>query len=544
MYLLDYDKIPGFSKLFVDFVNFLPFFAERFPTNKFLNTAEFEEKVFERHKNYNLRENLYKLVKSSMQEIVFSTSQKANLELLRKENVFSINTGQQVGFLGGAFYTFLKCATAIEYSKYYNSVFQKSQYIPIFWVEDNDDDIEEASNAYLMNYNYEIQSFSCEQSSSPQGKFSFSRKKFEEAISGDLEIIKVFLNGFFYFSEIEKILSSIYFPDKGWSQAFVEFMNLFFAEDGILFIKASLARKSGIFKEYIMKELEEAPNSFNIINEANKKLEINGYHIQAKVYPINLFIVGNGKRAKIEFDEKNFEFYIENQIYNRNEVLEKVEKEPEIFTPNVILRPIFQDYILPSAINICGPSEIGYISQLNELYQNFNIKMPAFVQRHSATILDKKISNFLNNYNLNPLFFYKSWNIVEQSFYQMISDMKLESDYQLFESEIKNIFENFVSKIDLKDKTYIRLSNTTFQKVSNILNDYRKKLLSLKKKEYETEMKKLKQVHNLIYPRMNLQERFFSPLYFIAKYGLQNFKTILKEICKSTNNKHIYWEAQ
>lgn len=539
----NFKDLPGFSDLFIDFIGRQPFFKERFRMNQQLFYSS--EILSERADSFERRDVLCGAIKETMQNVVLSESQERNLKNLCNNKTLATITGQQVGFLGGPLYTLFKAMSAIRLAEQLENEYKTSNanlnFVPVFWIEDNDHDSLEASKISIIDSKNEPCDFYASSSKQSGDRKTVSNLELRNDIADEIEKLTSALPETPFKEELVQKIKHIYAPGKSWRDAFVELMQYILADTGILFLSASLLRRSGVWSDLVKKELESIGTSTSLVNLANTILDINGYHIQAKTSDINLFYHENGERLKIEENSNESQKYrIGEKEYHYKELRELAEEHPERFSPNVLLRPVFQDFAIPTIAYISGPSEIGYASQIRELYKFFDVFMPAFIPRHSATILSPRVKRFLKSSKLDQKYFMRPWQEIEAELAGEIADADIENAIDHAEKHIDEDLKKIESEIGRIDKNYEQSVRAVKAKIDKLMDQLRKKAISAQKKQKSDEFAKYRQANSLIYPGGTLQERYISPVYFINQMGLEEFKEKLTELTFLESNRHWY----
>ncbi|MBI5325087.1 MAG: bacillithiol biosynthesis cysteine-adding enzyme BshC [Ignavibacteriae bacterium] len=539
----DYDKLPGYSKLFIDFINNNPFFDIRFPANKKIyENSEYLKTISE---NYNNRNHIKSIIEKSSESIEFNKIQRQNLDALVESNTLTIVTGQQVGFLGGPLYTPIKILTAINVAEKFKKLYSEFKFVPVFWVEDNDHDNLEASQSVIYNIDYEIVHLSCMEGLSKEDRTCVSERKFNDTIISALEKLTIELPESKNKSKIIDKLKSNYLPGESWNDAFIKLLNSWFAEKGLLFIKASEARKSGIFGKLVGRELEHIGNTHNIIQEVNNKIEKAGYHIQAKAFEINVFLHNEKNRYKINKSiDQPGKYESGSLIFSYDELKFIVEKEPHKFSPAVLLRPVFQDFILPTAVYIGGPSEIGYSTQIKELYEYFDVQMPALFPRHSGSFIDTYIQKFLGKQKLEPIYFTKKFKDIEKDLEHILFDSEVEKVFEKARKQIKDNYDEIMNVTSKIDATLIRTGATACHKSLENLDWLEKKINSAQRKVNQMVYQNYRKASNFFFPKGTMQERMFSALNFMNNIGENEFLNFIDNFTKEEADKHYYLKME
>jgi bacillithiol biosynthesis cysteine-adding enzyme BshC len=548
---IEFGKLNYFSKLFKDFINSSDYITSRFTSNdsnpsQTITTMEGFNSLSDSELNsgsaflnsrinetFNKRNVLINSIIRSMKNIEFSDEQKNNLEKLKKSKTLGIVTGQQPGFLGGPLYTIFKSISAIIKSNELNEKFSEFNFIPIFWVEDNDHDLEESATAAIYDNNYQPVKVKLDFDS--EGIAAY--QKLDETISKKLdEIIEKMPRTDLGYDFIRE-LKNFYKAGYSWSDSFIAYNSYLTKKYGMLFIKSSELSNTGIFKELIIEEISNPGIIKSLVEKASNKLVEKGYHIQANPSDINLFFHKKSLRHKIEF--KDNKYYIDDIELSKAEIVEIAEKASENFSPKVLLRPIFQDYVIPTAAYIGGPGEIAYLAQIKEIYEHFDLTMPIINARHSATLIDKSTKRGLDKFNLDAKYFMQNFSIIEKELATELIDE--ETDYMFMNSgqSIRNILEELTKHIKTIDPQIEKSAVTTLNKIEEQIENLKKKTISLLKRQEEDKFNKYKKMSNMIFPNTIPQERIYSTANFIAQIGLNNFMDYLFQIDEHKANSHF-----
>lgn len=535
-YPYPFDSLTGFSKLFVDFlVNRTSFFQERFPSNsKLFGSVAFIE---QRAKNFRQRVNLLTLIQNSCDEIVFSNEQLLNFALLSKDNTFAVVAGQQPGFLGGPLFVLYKSLSAIHLCYKLKEIFPDFNFVPIFWVEDNDHDTYEVSQIYSFDFHFEPVRLACCSDCRKTDRVPISKKCYNEEIEDIIEYFLTLSNGFELNPELSSFLTDTYKKGEGWSSSFLKVLNYFLCDYGVLFVRSSIAREKGMLSQIIQKEIGHFGYSNSLVETANALIEAYGYHIQAKTSVVNAFYHQDNERHKILWNPDKSLFQIGQEFLNHIELIQLFENESINFSPNVLLRPICQDLIIPNVASIVGPSELGYSTQLKELYQWFGVDMPAVVPRHSATILLNSLIN--NQIPIKEVgFYFQPISNIESALFRKLRSKEIQEIIDNSYSNVKKTFDELRKAAIFLDKSLERSADSHLQKIINILEAFEAKIVAAEKRSLIKEFEPHKQINSFLYPNGSLQERMVTLLFPFSLFKRSEFFEKISEIFHQPNNAH------
>ncbi len=498
---LTFSQIPHFSRLFVEFIKDNPLIAKRFP----IKDADCFKK---RALHFSGRVNLLQSITATMSGLALTDAQRQALSDLSKNNSLTVVTGQQVGFLGGAEYTALKLHSAVHKAKTLAAKHPELLFAPVFWVEDDDHDYLEAAETTLITSSGEPKRVSCATSNEILGLPACLRT-FDSNILNVVQDIKNALSNTPNYNDFSELLSDIYAPGNGWSKAFIQLLQLLFGETGILFISASEIRKHGLSSDIITREFESYGRISRCIEDASRQLTDYGFHNQISGSSVNVFYMeSNGKRIKIQKDASIYSAGAKK--WQIKDLLAEAKSNPERFSPNVALRPIVQDTVLPTAYYIAGPGETSYYAQLKEAYEVFDVEMPIIAQRHSATILLPSVVRFLDKSGLSPKYFMQSWNIIDREFSVNMQTDEFSALMGQAVNEINNTFNRIVKFAASTDQTLEGSVNAALHQTLKSVDNIQKKIISAVKRKNEVNYSKYRLASNVIYPNGALQERTLS----------------------------------
>jgi bacillithiol biosynthesis cysteine-adding enzyme BshC len=528
---IDFKDIQNFSKIFIDFIENKETLLSRFPGNRKPGTGELKQKA----ENFSKRNELAAIIKSSMSVCGFSPEQENNLDLLAENNSLAVVTGQQAGFLGGPLYTYFKAMAAIARAEKMNSETGGVNFIPVFWVEDNDHDLKESGTTNIFDREFNPAEVKLDYDS----ENGITAKQVIH--SGELEklgeIHEKFINGKFA-EEVHSDLYNAYSENSSWTEAFIKLYSKWLGRYGILFVSASAARESGVFKELTRQELANPGKVPELVYKADSALDKNGYHLQAKASDINLFY--HDERSRYRIDYEGGKYQIEGKQYSRDEILSLADKQPAGFSPKVLLRPVFQDYIIPTYSYISGPGEIAYLAQSSEIFDYFEVEMPAILPRMSATLIDMKSSRIFEKYDTTPGYFLKPRPEIEKELVERVKDKKTEEEFSKAKEKITEAISRLSDAITHIDPQLEKTASTAEKKCIEQIENLEKKTVSFRKRQNDLLFDKFRQGSDFIYPNGKMQERYYSPVNFIAVCGIEEFNRHLHENAHRLDDRHHF----
>ena len=527
---LNFGDIPGNHNLFLDYLYEFDNVKNFYKTN-FRDKDEYLQvfkKVSDNHTGF--RTELPAILTGQYKD--FSPSEKTtkNISALKDNKTLAVVTGQQLGILGGPLYTFYKIITAIKLSNFLSERYDDFRFVPVFWLEGDDHDFNEVRNINLVNDNNEVI------------KIEYGQEIEEEENRGSVGYLKINETVNQFFSTLEQNLrtteftpdllgkiKSFYSPGKTLKQAFKELVFWLFDQYGLVIFDPQDAEIKKLLKPVFIKEITDFRKHSEKLVHVSAKLE-ELYHAQVKVRPVNLFYSNDEGRFLIEPVENEFRLKRKRKKFTYDELIEMINNEPENFSPNVLLRPICQDYILPTAFYVGGPSEISYFAQVMPLYDFFKVEAPIIYPRSSATLVEKNINSIVEKYNIGLSELFADIEKVKNKVIQSISQTAVDDIFNITSNQIEIAFDQLKEKLFELDKTISDSSSKYKQKIFYYIDELKGKAVDAQKKKYETTVRQIDKVANSLHPNSNMQERELNFIYFANKYGPEIYNRIFEEL--------------
>lgn len=543
MYTVEFNKLPNFNNLYLDyisqseedFIRLKPFFNAHYRENE-----EFFKVIDDKMHSYNTSRYFDKNVLIDIlkrQNVTFGGSEHTahNIELLKSDETFAVVTGQQVGLYTGPLYTILKTITTIKLAKNLKERFPQFNFVPVFWLESEDHDFDEANHVYLINNQNELvrvgfeQEAASEEENAKKSSKPVGSLKFEEMVNSINGQLRSNLLDTDFKDKLMDMITSLYKEGNDYKTAFAGMMNSIFKDHGVIFIDPGDTEIKRLLSPVFEKELTSSPKLCESIITTSAELE-KSYDLQVKPKVINMFFMHNDNRLLIEpRDGGKFALRNSKRRFEADELLGILQESPELFSPNVVLRPICQDYLLPTVAYVGGPGEISYFAQLQPAYKHYDITMPVIFPRASVTIIEGKISKFMNNFNvkLEDIFHH---NFLVSKVVDKLSEVKVEDEISKYTDEMNKIFYDMRNMTVKVDQTLLSAVDNMKEKTKQNLEMFRQKLINAQAKKSDATTTQIDKVTNNVYPNHNLQERVLNISYFLNKYDDAFIKKLFHEI--------------
>ncbi|HSD63496.1 MAG TPA: bacillithiol biosynthesis cysteine-adding enzyme BshC, partial [Ignavibacteriaceae bacterium] len=324
-------------------------------------------------------------------------------------------------------------------------------------------------------------------------------------------------------------LKSFYSEGRTFKDAFRELLFWIFDSFGLMLFDPQDTEVKNLLKPIFKKEISEFRTHSEKLVNVSACLE-EEYHAQVKVRPINLFYHTEEGRYLIEPVENEFRLKRKRKKFSYEELIALIDSEPERFSPNVLLRPVTQDYLLPTAFYIGGPSEVAYFAQVMPLYTTYQVEPPVIYPRSSATILEKNIASILEKYSLSLTDVFIDSEKLKDRIIQNISPDSLDDIFSHIATDIELSFDKLKERLFEFDKTVADASTKYRQKTLQYLEELKGKAIDAQKKKHEITLRQIDKLSVAVYPKSNFQEREFNFIYFVYRYGIKLIDKIYEEL--------------
>ncbi len=426
-------------------------------------------------------------------------------------------------------YIIYKALNAVKLAQRYGEILSRPV-VPCFWMATDDHDFEEVRSANFLLRSGETRKVTYDPAGDPTGHpiadivLDSGVNDFCSTVSENLidtEFKKPLLDKF----------KEFYAEGNKLSEAFAKVLNTFLGNWGIVLIDPNFPGLKSLYKDIFVREIEDHDKTFNLYQIRSGELTDKGYHAQVHKSADNLNIFyQNPLRVNVTIDGEGYRIEGAEDGFTQKTLLKEAADHPELFSTNVLLRPIAQCKAFPTLAHIVGPSELAYFAQIEPLYSHFEVPFPIAIPRAGMTIIEPHIRKILNKYDLDLL---SLKNELEPTIGRVVE--------RLFPSEAaKDVFSmNDCMKKDLDELAdQLKEADPEGQRhVKNFkkhidfeLKSLRKKLKASNKKRHEELTGQIRRAHAFLFPNNGLQERIISPLYYANKFGPEIFEAIYESL--------------
>lgn len=434
------------------------------------------------------------LVDALQQQYEGVSFDKDIISSLLDKNTYTVTTGHQLCLFGGPLYFILKIVSTINTCKQLAQKYPGKRFNPVFWMASEDHDFEEANHFYFNKKKVEWESGQ----GGPLGRMSLVGM---EDLAHQL---KDLLGVGYHASELSKLFGESYLKHDNLSEATRYFVNELFGAKGVVVIDGDDPSLKKLFVPVLKDELLNQ-NSFQQVSSTNSELG-KSYKLQVNPREINLFYLGDQLRERIlKAEDGSFKVNHSNIEFSETELIEELNAHPEIISPNVILRPLYQEFILPNLAYVGGGGELAYWFQLKAVFDSYDVPFPILMLRNSVMIVNDKIQELSEKVGIEQKDLFQSELQIERKLIQLENDGVLNLDLE--REELENIYVKIESKLKAIDATLEKSARSGLAKSERIVKNLEKKMFSASRKKESVMVERIERIKGELFPSGSLQER-------------------------------------
>ena len=455
--------------------------------------------------------------------------------VLRDPQSVAIVTGQQAGLFGGPLFTLLKALTAMRLAEEVRTRYRIPA-VAVFWIDAEDHDWSEVRSCGLLDAEL---AFRAADAGTPAGAdvSPVARVQLDATISDAVEALAATLPPTEFTADLLDGLRRAYQPGLGMADAFGRWLDALLGPRGLVVYDASDAAAKPLAAQVFAREIESAGETSRRAREAGARLEALGYHAQATPQEGSLALFHlNDSREPIR-QAGNGAFTVGDRTLPGNDLLTRVHQSPTEFSPSVLLRPIVQDTIFPTACYVSGPSELAYLGQLKHVYELFGVPMPLIAQRATATIVDANTMRFLTRHDF-PL---ESLRARDEAALNELLGHQLPPDVDRELEQLPHVIDAHLARLATAvtsiDATLEGATRSTLGRMQDDVKKLQAKIIQAAKRKDETLRRQFQHAQAQAFPEGEPQERALGFVYFLNKYGPALIDR-LSEVLPGTHGTH------
>jgi bacillithiol biosynthesis cysteine-adding enzyme BshC len=523
---LPFSQVPHSSRLFTDFLSYRPSVHPFYPHSPRFGDW-FKEEAASLSYDPERRAKVSDILERQNEAWNASAKTLENIERLRN-GAAAVVSGQQVGLFGGSSFSIFKALTAAKLAA------QASQAgidcVPVFWLATDDHDLAEVNHVTIPAADGSLQSLTVAAqgtADAPVGTVEFG---------SEVQLVVAAATELLGDTEISKLLAAAYRPGENFGSAYARLFAALFAEWGIVFLDASDPEIHRLSRPLFHAAVERASELGESLIARGKELDSAGYHQQVKVTASStlLFAIQNGSRTpvhrRLNAVQPGNEFVIGEEKVSREELLQRIESSPGNFSANVLLRPVIQDYLLPTVTYAGGAAEIAYFAQGGVVYEALLNRITPIVMRFSATLIESKPLSLLQKYGLEVTSVFQGPEALRARLASLALSAEVQERFQEAAVSLQKSLARVRESLERLDKTLVDAASNAESKMHYQLDQLRSRAARAELRHSEVLGRHAELLSTMLYPNRGLQERQIAGLYFVARYGNELLRSLYEMV--------------
>jgi bacillithiol biosynthesis cysteine-adding enzyme BshC len=507
-----YQQTGYFSRIITDYLNgagFLMSFYEHPPSLEGMEAAIQQREQFPTD-----RALLVKVLEEQYSGLTTDTAVQKNISSLDGADTFTVTTAHQPAIFTGNLYFIYKILHVIKIAETLSARYPNKHFVPVFYMGSEDADLDELGHIYLDN---EKLVWDTKQTGAVGRMHTEGLEKIIQRIEGEFA-------GHTHGSELIQLLKDSYLGAENIQQATLKLLNLLFGSFGLVVLipdhRLLKTVMRGVFKDDLT---IHAPFEITELN-IQKLSEL--YSVQAKPREINLFYLKDDIRERLDWKDGKFVVLNTKIQFSPEEMEKELANFPERFSPNVILRGLYQETILPNIAFVGGGGEMAYWLELKPLFKHYRVPFPVLILRNSFLLVRKNWSAKMKKAELSPTCIFKPEEELMEEYVRRHSSHQLNLDDEI--NKMKTFYESLRNISGAVDKTLEQHVDKLYSQALQKLEELEKKIVRAEKKNHEEVRRKIHEVREALFPLNNLQERIDNFIPWYAEYGKEFFELIHK----------------
>ena len=514
---ISYKETGFFSQTITDYIDDLPelrqFYSHRPDIKGFTELLANKKVIANREILSSILTEQYTTISDSGFPI--SDLVNDNLALLKADNTYTVTTGHQLNIFAGPLYFIYKIVTAIKLARELKASFPGKNFVPVYWMASEDHDFAEINYTNIggkkVHWWYEA--------TGATGRID------PDSIRQALNQYKGALGLDGHALELADMVEKAYAGFHKLADATHYLVNALFGQYGLVIIDADDARFKQQFAPIIEQDII-GQNSFKHITATNAELQKLGVHIQVNPREINFFYLQDKLRERIVFEKDNYHVLNTETRFTKAELQQEIAAHPERFSPNVVMRPLYQECILPNIAYIGGGAEVVYWLELKSTFEHYQVDFPVLILRNSGLVIRKESAARIHKMELSTADLFKPADLIKKEWVKKHSEhtLTLQEEWR----ELQAVFEKIKLRSYKIDSTLAPSAEAVQARLKRALDNLEKKLIKAEKANYHTRLQQIDQIKAELFPKDSLQERTenFGLLY--VKWGRQFIDELIR----------------
>lgn len=517
---LPFERIPHQSRLFLDYLRDPLALRQYYPS-----AVRFHHELAGRRdevlSNYKVdRRALCDVLEATNRNWGASSETLDNIERLRATDCLAVVSGQQAGLFTGPLYTLYKALSAVKLAGCLTQ--RGTPAVPVFWIATEDHDFPEVAAAEFIGCDCRLArvevSYAMHKEGAPVGHV-----RLDESINDTIKRLLEVLPDTEFMPEVERLLRDAWQPGRGYGEAFARMMTRLLAPHGLILLDPLAPQLKQLAAPLYAEAARRAPLIASALDARSRELEEAGYHAQVSTsqnaFPLFLHTADGARHPLARTESGRYQVKDARGEYSTEELGAKAEREPESFSPNVTLRAVVQDYLLPTVAYFGGAAEIAYFAQTAEVYRVLERPVTPILPRASMTVVERRTWRTLSRYGLKLEDLFAGWDTVLERVVEEHLGAETAQRFDRAEESVNKELDALQEQLKSVDPTLADALETGRRKINYQLEGLRSRFHRAQMSRDRAAHRQLERAFASLYPEKNLQERHLNITSLLARHG-------------------------
>ncbi len=477
-----FTETDHFSSLFLDYLGQKPDLKDFIGT--FPKIESFGQVIEQRTFEHGNRPVLVKTLNEQYRGLALSERLEQNIGALEHDNCFTVTTGHQLNIFTGPLFFIYKIVSTINICTTLKKHYPQHNFVPVFWMASEDHDFAEINhfNLFGQEYCWDIDA------KGAVGRLS---------LDGMADIVE-------RVRECPDFFKDAYLKGNDLADATRKVANHLFGDHGLVVVDADDKALKQLFVP-VMKDDLINHSAFRLVSESSDLLEKSGYKTLVTPREINLFYLEDNLRERIVKEDAQYKVLDTELTFSEPEMLEQLEQHPDRFSPNVVMRTLYQETILPNLAYVGGPGELSYWMQFKSTFEHYKIPFPVLFPRNNVLMINKSLTKKFAKLEIDTGDLFLDIHQLKSKFVKQNADTNLELNAE--KGQIRQAFQQIFEKIKEIDGSLTGYLRAEENKVVKNIDQIEKRLKKAEENNQEIAVSQLEGLKEKLFPEGNLQER-------------------------------------
>jgi bacillithiol biosynthesis cysteine-adding enzyme BshC len=539
---LSFDRIPHQSRLFLDYLKD-PTELRRFYPSAVRFHHELQPRVPEVLEAYQVDRSKVADALAAMNRRWGAPEETLNnINLLRDPDCIAVVSGQQAGLFTGPLYTIYKALSAVKLAGCLRQ--RNTKAVPVFWIAAEDHDFIEVAKAEFIGRDCQLKQVEVSTDLHSEGR-PVGRVVLDDSINAVVDQLFELLPNSEFADDMKALVRSSWQPGRGYADSFATMMTLLLGRHGMIFLDPLDAEMKKLAAPLYSAAARQAPQIAAAVEQRSRELESAGYHAQvmatANSFPLFLHDEDGARHALVRNENGKYQTKDNEKEYSLEELAELALNEPQRFSPNVTLRAVVQDYLLPTMAYYGGAAEIAYFAQTAEVYRVLERPATPILPRSSLTMIERHTGRVLERYGLTLADFFEGLEPVTKRVVEEHLGAGTARNFSAAEENIHHELDRLKTELEAIDPTLADALETGRKKINYQLEGLRTRFVRAQMTRDDAAHRQLQRAFDQLYPNKDLQERHITITSLLARHGTYVIEWIYNAINLGSNEHQIVY---